>query len=162
MKRVLSFFFAIMLIFSMFASIAVSAYAANLCKPVKGTSAKTVTFTVKTGSRVCGANRIILTPSKGVINTTNKFTGRRSTSKQYGFYQVYITDKKTGRTTWLSLYGKKLTIPLDPNRTYTIKIVPNNESLKWQMSILNIWEYGSWKKNASWSVTRTYGITACG
>ena len=133
----------------------------NACKTVKGNTGSTVTFTVKTGKKESGGNKVTLTPAKGVVNRKNKFTGKTSTEKCYGLYIIYLTNEKTHKTTWTTMYNKKVTLTLSENTTYTIKVKPLNDSLFEQLGFCNFWYFKGWKTNATWSATKTKNVTFC-
>lgn len=133
----------------------------NVCKTVKGNTGSTVTFTVKTGKKEPGGIKVTLTPSKGVINRKNKFTGKASTEKCYGLYGIYLTNEKTGKTTITTMYSKKVTLTLSENTTYTIKVKPLNDNLYLELGFCNFWYYKGWKTNATWSATKTKNVTFC-
>ena len=134
----------------------------NACKTVKGNTGSTVTFTVKTGKKESGKIQVTLTPSKGVVNRKNKFTGKASTEKCYGLYAIYLTNEKTGKTTWTTMYNKKVTLTRNANTTYTIKVKPLNGSLFEQLGFCNFWYFKGWKTNATLSATKTKNVTFCG
>jgi len=156
-QRIISTILCVILVLSTFAT---PVLAATKYK-VSGSTAKTKVIMVQTGKKISGGNYIRITPSKGVIYSTNKFTGKNSTAKQYGLYYVYITNNKTGSTTFTSMYKKTLKLRLDPNTTYSIRIEPKNAFLVDQLEFCSFWYYGKWKTNATWQVTKTVGVTTC-
>lgn len=136
-----------------------STAATGVCKPLQGNTGAARTFIVKTTKN---KGKMTFTPKKGIIKRENKFTHKKSTKSNYGFYKITIEDMKTGKTRWLTMYDDSRKITLTENSTYRITVSPMNQNLFSQLSFCNLWFFTGWKTNATWSVTKISNIITNG
>lgn len=153
MKKVISFTLFIILAFSMISS----AFAANVCGNIGGNSTATTTFTINTGSRWLGSDKVKLTQTKGKYEYSTPFS-RSKTETSYMKYHVYY--KKSGASSWShkKWTGKNLTLSLKKNTTYSVKVVPYSNI---DMGFTAGKSIRRWIYPSTWSVTSTKGILSC-
>jgi len=149
-------------VITVFTTLAPTAFAAG--KTISGTSAKEVTLTVVTGNKETGSwllgkygNYITFKPKAGIANRVCKLNNKKSTSRMYCQFMVFLTTE-SGTTTWNSFSDDDYKIKLSPNSTYKITIRPVTDWYFAQFSIANFWIYKDWKKDASWTISKQLGI----
>lgn len=155
-KRIIS----LILLVAMFASFSINAFAANACTQVSGNSAKTTTFTVYTGSRWLGSDKIKFTQTKGTMNI---LSGAMNWKTQSAYDCYTIQYKKAGDKNWTTktFYGSSATLSLAKNTTYTIRIIPGSSQLLQLNRCGLLKAYMGWKSYPTWKVTSTRGINFC-
>lgn len=153
MKKILLILLALLVCFSMSTSV----FAANVCGNISGNAKSTKTFTINTGSRWLGSDKVKFTQSKGTYEYRTPFSSSK-TKTDYMCYKVSYRIK--GKSSWTTKQwkGKSLTLSLKKNKIYEVKVVPFDNI---DMSFQTGRQIKSWKKLATWKVTSTKGIISC-
>ena len=101
----------------MFASLSANAFAANVCTQISGSSVRSTSFIVYTGSRWLSSDKITFSQTKGTMNI---LSGTMKTQSAYDCYTIQY--KKDGAKNWTSktFYNGSATLSLDKNSTYII------------------------------------------
>lgn len=133
--------------------------ASNVCTQISGSSEKTTTFTVQTGSRWLFSDKITITQTKGEYEYLN-WLGNWKTASGYDTYTIKVV-KVGGTTKTYTMAGNKITIKLDKNSTYKISVIPGSTSTL-TAKFLSKGAFMGWKKYPTWAVTSTKGIISCG
>ena len=153
MKRFLAILLVVIVCFSMIASVS----AANVCGNISGNAKSTKTFTINTGSRWLGSDKVKFTQTKGTYEYRTLLSSSK-TKTDYMCYKVSYRIKGTSAWTTKQWKGKNLTLSLKKNKVYEVKVVPFSNI---DMSVQTGRQIRSWKKTATWSVTSTKGIISC-
>jgi hypothetical protein len=161
MKKALATVLAMMIILATFTT---TAFAANVCSQIDGNSRRSRTFTVDTGKRFILKDKIKLKQTKGVFRYDN-WVGKSKTAKGYDKFSVKVEkiegSSGVGKVKYYTLKGKSLTIKLDKYSTYRITVTPASTSdLTARYWLKGCFDY--WEKPASWKISTTKGIIACG
>ena len=153
----------------------------NVCTPsIRGSANdhnKWITFTVSTGSRWLGSDKITFTQTKGSMSVQTDGSGEVSTST-YGAYTIRVYNHSTGKTAeYYWKYKKDYPLKLDKNTTYPISIKAYKPqtvgaqncmtaNVKLHTILLRIYPADNalnwrWSSSPSWTVKSTKGINWC-
>ena len=155
MKRILSAFLALLFSFSLFSTV----NAANVCGNIYGNANSAKSFTINTGKRWLGSDKVTFTQTKGTYEYSTPFSRSKTASGYMGYKVKY---RKQGTSSWKTATwkGKTLTLKLSKNTVYDVTVTPFNKAeMAFEMGGKNI---KRWKSVATWSVTSTKGIISCG
>ena len=153
MKKLISIFLVVLIC----CSTITCAFAANVCGNISGNSKSTKTFTINTGSRWLGSDKVTFTQSKGTYEYSTAFS-RSKTANAYMCYKVRYRINGTSSWTTKQWKGKKLTLSLKKNKVYQVQVIPyDNIDMGFQTGRA----IKSWQKLSTWSVTSTKGIISC-
>ncbi len=160
MKRILSFILTLVVVASLFASLATSAYAANVCSEISGDINSKTTFQVDTKSGLF-KGKLTLTQVKSKISVRKLFGGEKI-KYVYAGYTVRIEKISGGsrgadRRTQSWNFSKSCTIKLQKNAVYRITVIPYD-------SANHTIRYGAfrWLQTPKWKASKTRGIVYCG
>lgn len=155
MKKIISIFLILIMIFSIFT---VSASAANVCSYISGNSKSAKTFYATT-------DNWWLTNAKIKINQ-NKGTAKKDTVKgggtyyTYGYYTVKVSASNYTKTYKMTSKSTTITLP-KRNTKYKITISPASQAtMRIKMGSANRW-FSGWKTNSTWSVSKTKHVDYC-
>ncbi len=159
---------AFCLVFMLVLSLASSAMAANACYSVNGNAGSTKVFCATTDNNWrIGYDKLVLTQNKGTMQYETASSYYKSTA-MYGWYTVRVFDQTANKVitnkTWKD---GQFTIYL-PNQKHTYKITVTpytvsamNVSNRGILNFLCGKYYTKWLSAATWSVTKTRGVTLC-
>ena len=158
-KKIVSFSVALVLLLSVLSVFSFSsASAANACTQISGSSARSTTFKVYTGSRWLFSDKITLTQTQGYLK--NLFGLKIGSFKAYDTFSITVRKISTGKTTYYTMKNGSVTTKLDKNSTYSITVTPASsstlQSRYWCKGYIMGWNY-----YAHWSVKSTKGIISC-
>ena len=154
LKKTLATVLCLVTLFSM---VPMQSYAAtsSTCTLLSGSSQKSYTFKVKTGSRILFKNKLVFKQTKGTYQYLPWFDGfNPKTATGYDNFTITVK-KQGGKTTTYKLSGSSKTIKLDNNSTYTITVTPGKPVLKGTKV------FDRWIKYPTWSVTKVKGVATC-
>ncbi len=153
MKRVL----AALLVLIFCLSLVSTAFAANVCGNISGNSKSSKSFTINTGSRWLGSDKVTFTQSKGTYYYRTPFSSSKKTT-DYMCYKIRYRIRGTSAWTTKQWKGKKFTLSLKKNKIYEVKVEPYSNI---DFGFTKGRTIKSWATPSYWSVTSTKGIISC-
>lgn len=138
-------------------SLITPAFAANVCGNISGSSSASKSFTINTGSRWLGSDKVTFTQSKGTYTYSTPFSYSKKTTG-YMCYKVSYRAKGTSSWSTKQWKSRKLTLSLKKNTTYEVNVTPySNIDMGFQAGK----SITSWTLPSYWSVSATKGILSC-
>ena len=140
-----------------------AALAANSCPTISGNPKKSVTFTMKTGSRWIFSDKMTFTQTKGTA-TYRSWFGQYKNYSQYAAYVITyskIVNGKAVKTTSINWDGSSKTIKLDKNCTYRITVRQVSAPTYYSLLHKTWGAFDQWKSTPTWRVSATKGIISC-
>lgn len=150
--KILSVFFVIVSVISMFSTVASAATCSS------GKSTRTITVVTKANWLIPGSESITLSQTKGVRTEKNynPFTGKTTTKtrKCYGDWKIVATATDGSHTVKKTLSDGSLKIALKANKTYKITVTWDSTA-----DTIDSVDKGSFTTLPTWKVKSTYKVS---